>query len=126
MVSTYTRGLRGEASSCMLRYVARFIIALAFGLLHGAVYAIWHFIYSLLCLLRRTVDVFMVGGALMIPIAFASFVKPEIAPGMPYWVILLMAIIFCAISMGYSKFVDWFAPPDAEDPANRYKRADWH
>jgi hypothetical protein len=33
-----------------------------------------------------------------------------------------MAVGFISIAMGYSKFVEWFAPPGAEDPFGRYRR----
>ncbi|TFE92448.1 hypothetical protein B5M44_26255 [Shinella sumterensis] len=58
-------------------------------------------------------------------IAFVAFVKPEVANGMPFWGFLLMAVGFIGIPVGYSRFVDWIAPPGTEDPAIRYQRPDW-
>ncbi|WP_273793783.1 hypothetical protein [Brucella anthropi] len=109
----------------MLRYVVRVVSALAAGIPYALFLCIWHLSYFLLCLFRPVVDVLMIGGVIMLPIAFAAFIKPEVAHGMPYWVFLLMAVGFVATFMGYSKFVDWFAPPDTEDPAERYRRPDW-
>ncbi|MBO1040986.1 hypothetical protein [Brucella pituitosa] len=109
----------------MLRYVARVVSALVAGILYAAFLCISHLSYFLLCLFRPVVDVSMIGGVIMLPTAFAAFVKPEVAHGMPYWVFLLMAVGFVATSMGYSRFVDWFAPPDTDDPAKRYRRPDW-
>lgn len=109
----------------MLRYVVRVVSALVAGILYAAFLCIWHLSYFLLCLFRPVVDVSMIGGVIMLPTAFAAFVKPEVAHGMPYWVFLLMAVGFVATSMGYSRFVDWFAPPDTDDPAERYRRPDW-
>ncbi|OBZ97596.1 hypothetical protein ADU59_00250 (plasmid) [Pararhizobium polonicum] len=61
----------------------------------------------------------------MLPVSFAAFVKPETANGMPFWAILLMAVGFISFAMGYSKFVEWFAPPGEADPFERYRRRDW-
>ncbi|ASV88689.1 hypothetical protein CES85_3803 (plasmid) [Ochrobactrum quorumnocens] len=45
---------------------------------------------------------------------FAAFVKTEVAHGVPYRLFLLMTVGFVGISMGYSRFADWFALPGAE------------
>lgn len=84
----------------MLRYVVRVVSALVAGILYATFLCIWHLSYFLLCLFRPVVDVSMIGGGIMLPTAFAT-------------------------SMGYSRFVDWFAPPDTADPAERYRRPDW-
>ncbi|CAN7641580.1 hypothetical protein [Brucella pseudogrignonensis] len=58
-------------------------------------------------------------------VAFIVFVKPDAANGMPFWVFLLAFVGCFAVYAGYAKFVDWIAPPDAEDPGERYRRAEW-
>ena len=124
-IDTHARSQTRSPVFGMLRYVVRVVAALATGILYAIFHCIWHLSYFLLCLFRPVVDVLMIGGVIMLPIAFAAFVKPEVAHGMPYWVFLLMAVGFVTTSMGYSRFVDWLAPPGAEDPAERYRRPDW-
>lgn len=109
----------------LLRYIVRALAAVATGAVGGVLYAIWHLAYFLLCLFRPVVNVLMLGGFIMPLVAFVVFIKPETANGMPFWVFLLMAAGFVGVSMGYSKFVDWIAPPGTEDPAVRYHRPDW-
>ena len=105
----------------LIRHVASALAALVVGILH----TVWHFAYFLLCLFRPVVNVLMLGCFIMPLVAFVAFVKPEAANGMPFWVFLLMAAGFAGVSMGYSKLVDWIAPPGTEDPATRYRRPDW-
>lgn len=123
--NTYTQSEKRHPLSPMLRYVARVTTALAVGMVHGLLHGIWRFAHFLLCMFRPVVNVLMIGGVITVPISFAAYVKPESANGMPFWVFLLMAIGFVGVSMGYSKFVDWIAPPGTEDPASRYRRPDW-
>ena len=111
--------------SRLIRHIARALAALVVGILGTILHGIWHLAYSLLCLFRPVVNVLMLGGLIMPLVAFVAFVKPEAANGTPFWVFLLMAAGFVGISMGYSKFVDWIAPPGTEDPAARYRRPDW-
>ena len=109
----------------LLRYIARALAAVVARAVRGVLHGIWHLAYFLLCLLRPVVNVMMLGGLIMPLVAFVAFVKPEAANGMPFWAFLLMAAGFVGVSMGYSKFVDWIAPPGTEDPAARYRRPDW-
>ena len=95
----------------LLRYVARALVALVAGTVRAVLHCIWHLAYFLLCLLRPVVDVLMLGGVIMPLVAFVAFVKPEAANGIPFWVFLLMAVGFVGVSMSYSKFIDWIAPP---------------
>ncbi|PWE52497.1 hypothetical protein DEM27_30455 [Metarhizobium album] len=101
----------------LIRHIARALPALVLGILGGILHLIWHLAYSLLCLFRPVVNVLMLGGLIMPLVAFVAFVKPEAANGTPFWVFLLMAAGFVSVSMGYSKFVDWIAPPGTEDHA---------
>lgn len=94
-----------------LRYLARTLVALLVGTVRAALHCAWHLAYFLLRLLRPVVDVLMLGGVIMPLVAFVAFVKPEAANGIPFWVFLLMAAGFVGVSAGYSKFVDWIAPP---------------
>ncbi|WP_024896853.1 hypothetical protein [Brucella rhizosphaerae] len=123
-IDTHARSQTRSPVFGMLRYVVRVFAALATGILYAIFHCIWHLSYFLLCLFRPVVDVSMIGGVIRLPTAFAAFVKPEVAHSIPYWVFLLMAVGFVATSMGYSRFVDWFAPPDTDDPAKRYRRPD--
>lgn len=109
----------------LLRYIARALAAVVAGTVRGVLHGVWHLAYFLLCLLRPVVNVMMLGGLIMPLVAFVAFVKPEAANGMPFWTFLLMAAGFVGVSIGYSKFVDWIAPPGTEDPAVRYRRPDW-
>ena len=109
----------------LLRYIARALAAVVAGTVRGVLHGIWHLAYFLLCLLRPVVNVMMLGGLIMPLVAFVAFVKPEAANEMPFWTFLLMAAGFVGVSIGYSKFVDWIAPPETEDPAVRYGRPDW-
>lgn len=109
----------------LLRFIARALATVVVGTVRGVLHGIWHLAYFLLCLLRPVINVMMLGGLIMPLVAFVAFVKPEAANGMPFWIFLLMAAGFVGVSMGYSKFVDWIAPPGTEDPAARYCRPDW-
>lgn len=109
----------------LLRYVVRVTAALPIAVAREIVFCAWHLAYSVLCLLRTVVNVMMLGGLIMPLVAFVAFGKPDAANGIPFWVFLLMAVGFVGVSIGYSKFVDWIAPPGAEDPAVRYRPPDW-
>ena len=109
----------------LLRYAARALVALPVAVARGIFFCAWCFAYSVLSLLRPVMNVLMLGGLIMPLVALVAFVKPEAANGIPFWVFLLMAAGFVGVSMGYSKFVDWIAPPGMEDPAVRYDRPDW-
>lgn len=109
----------------LVRYGVRALATVFAGTVRGVLHGIWHLAYFLLCLLRPVVNVMMLGGLIMPLVALVAFVKPEAANGMPFWIFLLMVAGFFGIFLGYSKFVDWIAPSDTEDPATRYQRPDW-
>ncbi|WP_099050713.1 hypothetical protein [Pararhizobium polonicum] len=111
--------------SRMLRFLIRMTSALVIGIALGIFHCAWHLAFFLLCMFRPVVNVLVLGGVIMLPVSFAAFVKPETANGMPFWAILLMAVGFISFAMGYSKFVEWFAPPGEADPFERYRRRDW-
>ena len=109
----------------MVRYLARVMIALVAGAVHGFAYGVWHLAYFLLCLFRPITYLFLPAAVIILLLSIAAFVKPEASPAMPSWAMLLMGIGFAAFSFAYSAFVDWIRPPGAEDPAERYRRPDW-
>ncbi len=106
-------------------FFARVAAAIVVGSVLTVFYCAWHFAFFLLCMFRPVVNVLVVGGVIMLPLSFATFVKPETANGMPFWAILLMGVGFIGFAMGYSKFVEWFSPPGEDDPFQRYRRRDW-
>lgn len=109
----------------ILIFIARVIYAVVSAIVYFVFLCAWHFLYSLLCRFRPVVDAFMFGALVMPLVAFIVFVKPDAANGMPVWVFLLAFVGCFAVYAGYAKFVDWIAPPDAEDPGERYRRAEW-
>jgi len=106
-------------------FFARVAAAIAVGSVLTVFYCAWHLAFFLLCMFRPVVNVLVVGGVIMLPLSFAAFVKPETTNGMPFWAILMMAVGFISFAMGYSKFVEWIAPPGEADPSERYRRLDW-
>lgn len=107
------------------RSFARVIIALAAGAVRGIAHCVWHLAYFLLCIFRPITYLFLPAAFVILLLSFAAFVKPEASPGMPAWAMLLMAIGFAVLSIGYTAFVDWIRPPGTEDPADRFRRPDW-
>lgn len=83
-------------------------------------YGTWHLLYYAACAFRAFTGFAVLAGIVMLPLAFGVFVKPSTAP-MPWWFILLTAIGMFAFAVGYNLFLDWFAPPGAEDPFERYR-----
>ena len=109
----------------ILTYVARVIFAVVTGIAYAVFLCAWHLLYFVLCRFRPVVDAFMFGALFMPLVAFIVFVKPDAANGIPFWVFLLGSVACYAVYVGYAKFVDWIAPPDAEDPGERYRRSEW-
>jgi hypothetical protein len=107
-----------------LRFIVRAPFAIVLGLAAAVFHLAWYLVFHVLCLLRPVVNMMILGGAVMLLLSFAAFVKPEAANGMPFWAILLMALGSLGFAMGYSKFVDWITPPGETDPAERFRRRD--
>jgi hypothetical protein len=122
---TLSQATRRNPVLRLLWFFARVAAAIAVGSVLTVFYCAWHLAFFLLCMFRPVVNVLVVGGVIMLPLSLAAFVKPETANGMPFWAILLMAVGFISFAMGYSKFVDWSAPPGEADPFERYRRRDW-
>lgn len=83
-------------------------------------YGTWHLLYYVACAFRAFTGFAVLAGIVMLPLAFGVFVKPSAAP-IQWWFILLTAIGMFAFAFGYNLFLDWFAPPGAEDPFDRYR-----
>ncbi|MGE0231988.1 MAG: hypothetical protein AB7S46_09440 [Flavobacteriaceae bacterium] len=83
-------------------------------------YATWHLLYFVACAFRAFTGFLFVAGVVMLPVSLGVFVNPNAAP-MPWWFFLCSAFGMFAIAIGYNLFLDWFAPPGAEDPFNRYR-----
>ncbi|MEO9340352.1 hypothetical protein ABFT80_23305 [Mesorhizobium sp. SB112] len=64
----------------------------------------------------------MLAAIVMLPMALGVFIDPSAAP-MPSWSFLMMALGMFAFAIGYNLLLDWFAPPDATDPFDRYRPA---
>lgn len=100
------------------------LVALPFNVLEAigraGFYGTWHLLYYIACAFRAFTGFAVLAGVVMLPLAFGVFIKPSTAP-IPWWYILLMAIGMFVFAVGYNLFLDWFAPPGAEDPFDRYR-----
>ena len=104
--------------------VMPFLIALPFNVLasigRAGFYGAWHSLYFVACAFRAFTAFMVVAAFVMLPMALGVFVDPTAAP-MPWWFFLLSALAMFAFAVGYNLFLDWFAPPGAEDPFDRYR-----
>lgn len=100
------------------------LVALPFNVLEAigraGFYGTWHLLYYIACAFRAFTGFAVLAGVVMLPLAFGVFIKPSTAP-IQWWYILLMAIGMFVFAVGYNLFLDWFAPPGAEDPFDRYR-----
>lgn len=85
-------------------------------------YCIWYVAFYLLCAFRPFTGMLVLAAIVMLPMSIVVLAHPQAAAGMPFWLIGLIAIGFVAFALGYTMFVDWFTPPGAEDPFERYRR----
>lgn len=103
-----------------------FLIALPFNVLEATgragFYVTWHLLYFVACAFRAFTGFLVLAGIVMLPVALGVFVNPDSAP-MPWWFFLASAVGMFAFAPGYNLFLDWFAPPGAEDPFNRYRQS---
>lgn len=95
----------------ILRHLARAVL-----------YCGWYLAFFLLSMLRPITGMMMLAALVMLPMSVVVFAHPDAAAGMPFWGLLLMALGLVAFALAYTKFVDWFTPPGAEDPFERYRR----
>jgi hypothetical protein len=75
---------------------------------------------ALFCAFRAFTGFLMLAGIVMLPMALGDFINPKVAP-MPWWFFLLSALGMFVFAVSYNRFLDWFAPPGAEDPFDRYR-----
>lgn len=101
-----------------------FLIALPFNVLEAigraAFYATWHLLYFVACAFRAFTGFLFVASIVMLLVSLGVFVNPNVAP-MPWWLFLSSAFGMFVFAVGYNLFLDWFAPPGAEDPFDRYR-----
>ena len=101
-----------------------FLIALPFNVLEATgragFYATWHLLYFVTCAFRAFTGFLFVAGIVMLLVSLGVFVNPNAAP-MPWWFFLSSALCMFVFAVGYNLFLDWFAPPGAEDPFDRYR-----
>jgi hypothetical protein len=95
----------------ILRHIAR-----------AALYCVWYLAFYLLSMLRPFTGMMILAASVMLPMSVVVFAHPDAAAGMPFWAFLLMAIGLVAFALAYTIFVDWFTPPGAADPFERYRR----
>lgn len=100
------------------------LVALPFNVLEAigraGFYGVWHLLYFVVCAFRAFTGFMVLAAIVMLPMALGVFVDPNAAP-MPWWSFLLMALGMFAFAVGYNVFLDWFAPPGATDPFDRYR-----
>ena len=100
------------------------LIALPFNVLEAigraGFYGTWHLLYFIACAFRAFTGFMILAGIVMLPISLGVFVDPNAAP-MPWWFFLSSALGMFVFAIGYNLILDWFAPPNAEDPFDRYR-----
>ena len=101
-----------------------FLVALPFNVLEAigraGFYTTWHLLYFVACAFGAFTGFLFVAGIVMLLVSIGVFVNPNAAP-MPWWFFLSSALGMFVFAVGYNLFLDWFAPPGAEDPFDRYR-----
>ncbi len=77
-------------------------------------------LYFVGCAFRAFTGFLFVASIVMLLVSLGVFVNPNAAP-MPWWFFLSSAFGMFVFAVGYNLFLDWFAPPGAEDPFDRYR-----
>lgn len=112
-----------KSRSFAYRFAAS-LIAFPFNVLEAVgragFYTAWHLLYFLACAFRAFTGFLLLAGIVMLPMTLGVFVDPTRAP-MPWWFFLLSSLAMFAFAVGYNLFLDWFAPPGAEDSFDRYR-----
>jgi len=131
MLSTEHQSVEPETSvpsrsgnSRALRFIVRLLFVIAFGIVRAAVYSAWYLAFFILCMFRPFTGFMILTAIVMVQMAIVLSAHPDAANGMPFWAFGLMAIGLVAFAIGFTIFLDWFAPPGAEDPFARYRRSD--
>lgn len=100
------------------------LVALPFNILEAigraGFYGAWHLLFFVGCAFRAFTAFMVLAATVMLPMALGVFVDPSAAP-MPWWTFLMMSLGMFAIAIFYNRFIDWFAPPCATDPFDRYR-----
>ena len=122
-VADIEKGLtRQSTASRALRLTVRLPLALVLGVAKAAVYSAWYLAFYVLCMFRPFTGFMMLAAIVMVPMSIVVYAHPDAANGMPSLAFGLMAIGLVSVAIGYTLFLDWFAPPGAEDPFARYRR----
>lgn len=116
-----------NAAPCDARGTLRampFLIALPFNVLEtigrAGFYTAWQLLYFVACAFRAFTGFLFLAGIVMLLVSLGVFVNPNAAP-MPWWFFLSSAFGMFVFAVGYNLFLDWFAPPGAEDPFDCYR-----
>jgi len=88
----------------------------------SAFYCVWYLAFYVLCMFRPFTGLMVLAAIVMVPVSIVVYAHPEAARGMPFWAFGLMTIGLVACALAYSIFLDWFTPPDAVDPFERYRK----
>jgi hypothetical protein len=91
----------------------------------GAFYCVWYLAFYVVCMFRPFTGLMVLAAIVMVPVSIVVYAHPEAARGMPFWAFGLMTIGLVACALAYAMFVDWFTPPGAVDPFERFRKG-WH
>ena len=83
-------------------------------------YSAWHILYFAACAFRAFTAFMVLAAIVMLPMALGVFVDPSAAP-IPWWTFLAMSLGTLTFAIGYNRFLEWFTPPGATDPFDRYR-----
>lgn len=101
-----------------------YLVALPFNILEAigraGFYGAWHLLYFAGCAFRAFTAFMVLAAIVMLPMALGVFVDPSAAP-MPWWTFLMMSLSMVAFAIFYNRFLEWFTPPGATDPFDRYR-----
>jgi hypothetical protein len=106
-----------------LRFIIRLPFVIVFRLGRAAVYSAWYLAFFVLCMFRPFTGFMMLTAIVMVPMSIVVYAHPDAANGMPFWAFGLMALGLVAFAIGFTIFLDWFTPPGATDPFDRYRRS---
>lgn len=100
------------------------LVALPFNILEAigraGFHGLWYLLFVVGCAFRAFTALMVLAAIVMLPMALGVFVNPSAAP-MPWWTFLMMSVGMLAFAIVYNRFLDWFTPPGATDPFDRYR-----
>lgn len=111
-------GPRGTLRAMPLLMGLPFSVLEAIG--RAGFYGAWHILYFAACAFRAFTAFMVLAAIVMLPMALGVFVDPRAAP-MPWWTFLMMSLGMVAFAIFYNRFLDWFTPPGATGPFDRYR-----